>query len=769
MAKPACIAGLPAERGQPGHGAPARPAERPLDSPRAPLHRRGVPLSRPSRGGLAQAVRVGLARLFCVVVTLSLSAYGVYEMHGVISVGGTTPLQYAFLSLFAVNFVWICFAFSQALLGFVSQTVMAVRPRGPQERPVALKTAVLVPIYNEAPERVRAAIATMANRLAEAAPDRFAVFILSDTTRPDAWLGEEAALKPLIESAPVGCPIYYRHRAVNTERKAGNVADWVERWGAGYEAMLPLDADSLMDEDTILALSARLEIRADLGLIQTLPRIIRARSLFARLQQFANRCYGPIYGSGLATWHGRSSNYWGHNAIIRTQAFADAARLPVLEGPPPFGGHIMSHDFVEAALLRRAGWGVRLDADLAGTYEETPPSLTDVLVRDRRWAQGNLQHSRLIFARGLTMATRLHLLTGILSYCSALLWFLLILVGLALAFQAQTLRPEYFTEPSLFPQWPVFDSERAVALFVAAMGVVLGPKLLGWLSACLRTRTCFGFAGPFFLTISTLMEILFSALYAPVMMFAQTRIVMSIFAGRAADWTPQRRDGGSIPLPDLIRAHGPDMLCGAALALAAWFINPDLFWWLAPVTAGLILAVPLSAASGTDLPGRVMRALWIWRTPEEGRPPAILKDFETRLTDIAPGTDAPETLDDGQGVLLRLRRDHDLAAWHLAQLPAPEDIDERLASDDTLTALGKMEREADPGALEAWLTRAQLMALLSHPRLAECLPNAAPAPTPASDEEPRMESQTLTENQTLSERRALCDTQSRGRSTSCVH
>ena len=152
--------------------------------------------------------------------------------------------------------------------------------------------------------------------------------------------------------------------------------------------------------------------------------------------EFANQCYGPIYARGLAAWHGLSSNFWGHNAIIRCRAFAECCLLPVLRGRPPFGGAILSHDFIEAALLRRAGWGVRFDVDINQSWEEAPPSLLDVIVRDRRWCQGNLQHSRLLFARGLTLATRLHLLTGIMAYVSAALWLLLVVVGLTIAVQA---------------------------------------------------------------------------------------------------------------------------------------------------------------------------------------------------------------------------------------------------------------------------------------------------------------------------------------------
>ena len=706
MAKPGFIAGLPAS------AVPARPLEQPLTMPRAALDQPRLPMRRRVRGQPVRAFGVMIARAFVAVLTVGLTVLGVREMVGVISTGEITVLQYVFLALFAVNFAWISFALAQALLGFCRHLALSIRsPKDPQVD-LKLRTALLVPVYNETPERVTAAIGAMSDALNERAPGRFAFFILSDTNQPDAWIEEERHVADLVTRAPADCPVYYRHRKNNRERKAGNIADWVEHWGGGYDAMVVMDADSIMDSATLISLALRLQENPDLGLIQTIPRIIRGRSLYARLQQFANRCYGPIYGNGLAFWHGRSSNFWGHNAIIRTCAFAEAARLPELEGKPPFGGHILSHDFAEAAFLRRAGWGVRLDTDLVGSYEEAPPSLIDVLIRDRRWCQGNLQHGRLLFAPGFAMCSRVHFLSGILSYLSAVSWFLLVITGLLLAIQAQVTRPEYFTEPSLFPQWPVFDSERAIELFIVSMGVVLAPKVLGWLAAMLNPREMLGFGGPIVLTASLIWEVLLSALYAPVMMLAQTRIVFSVLMGRDGGWQPQRRNDGRIPLGEVVHAHAWHVVTGLALAALAWWIHPDIFWWLLPLTVGLVLAIPLSAASASPLTGRLTRALRLGRTPEEARPPYLALDLETRL---AEETAAPDT----SAALLRLRRDPVLSAWHLAQL-APAVPGETL-SDEALVGLAKAEREADPEILTQWLSRDQTMALLSQPDLATWL------------------------------------------------
>ena len=321
-----------------------------------------------------------------------------------------------------------------------------------------------MPIYNEAPARVFAAVQAICEDVARPGLGQsFDYFFLSDTTDPDIWIAEERALAAIRQRMP-GERIYYRHRRKNTSRKAGNVADFVTRWGGAYDHMVVLDADSLMTGDTIARLAVAMEADPDAGIIQTLPLIINRNTLFARIQQFAARIAGPVIAAGLSAWMGRDGNYWGHNAIIRTRAFAAHCGLPNLRGRPPFGGHILSHDFVEAALIRRAGYAVYMLPTLGGSYEESPPSLIDLAARDRRWCQGNLQHLRVLPAKGLVLASRQHFVTGIMGYLASPLWMAQLLVGIALVLQASYIRPEYFTADfSLFPAWPRFDAERALA------------------------------------------------------------------------------------------------------------------------------------------------------------------------------------------------------------------------------------------------------------------------------------------------------------------
>ena len=691
----------------PGAPAPnqALPPESPLSMPRRAVGEARLPLR--EQPGAWMLLRTTLARIFVLGLTAAVSFYGIREMHGVLSTSTITSLQWGFLVLFAINFCWIAFAFAQATLGFIGGLVPMLRRPPTHDGELPFRTAILMPVYNENPTRVAAALSVMREGLAALEPGKFAFFILSDSNRADAWIQEEAVFHELTQDGQTDCPVYYRHRKVNTERKAGNIADWVRRWGGDFEAMLILDADSVISPESMVCMARRLAACPGLGLIQTLPDIVRARSLYGRLQQFANQCYGPVYARGLAYWHGWSSSYWGHNAIIRTRAFAEACGLPLLSGRPPLGGHVLSHDFIEAALLRRAGWGVRFDCDISHSYEEAPPSLADVIVRDRRWCQGNLQHARFLFAGGLTMSSRLQLLTGIMSYLSALFWLALVLLGLAIALQASLTRPEYFAEPALFPTWPVFDAERARWLFGISMAVLLAPKWYGSLLVMLHPRRLLAFGGPLLLPLSLLAEILLTALYAPILMLSQSRVVWLVLSGQDGGWQPQSRDDGALSLHTALRAHWVHTLVGVMLAGVAWLLNPELAFWLLPITAGLMLSVPLSWASGGAGFGGFLSWFGLLRAPGERRSVPVLRQLEAALAE------RPREETAGSG-LLRLSTDAELRNWHLAQLPAtltmmaPGEFNAR-----RVTALWKVRHEPDLATLAQWLSPEEELALLA--------------------------------------------------------
>ena len=452
-----------------------------------------------------------LTRLVVFGGAIALSVYGAYQMYKVVGVGPITALEWVLVVLFIITFSWVALSFSASVVGFVWLLAHG-RRREPAPASLSQKTAVVMPIYNEAPSRVFGAMQAILEDVERTGLGRaFDFFFLSDTTDANVWIAEERAFVAMRERQP-GARIYYRRRRKNTGRKAGNIADFVTQWGGHYPQMVVLDADSLMTGDAIVRLAAAMEKDPDAGIIQSLPLIINRNTMFARLQQFAARIAGPVIAAGLCAWMGRDGNYWGHNAIIRTRAFADHCGMPDLPGKPPFGGHILSHDFVEAALMRRAGYSVYMLPTLGGSYEESPPSLIDLATRDRRWCQGNLQHIRVIGAKGFVLASRQHFATGIMGYVASPVWMAQLLVGIALVLQSHYIRPEYFTADfSLFPAWPRFDYERALQLFVLTIGILLAPKFLGLAIALIDGPTRRGSGGALGLIASTVVEIVISA------------------------------------------------------------------------------------------------------------------------------------------------------------------------------------------------------------------------------------------------------------------
>jgi membrane glycosyltransferase len=644
---------------------PAMPAESPLAMPTQHLWRWSP---QEERAFVApQLYRTPwAARTFVFGGAAALTAWGAYEMYEVVSVSRTTILQYLLLLLFTVNFSWIALAFTSALLGLFA---LLRRPAALPPLPETLesRTAVVMPVYNEQTARTFAALQAIRESIeATGLGARFDYFILSDSTDPNAWIAEERAFLALRERSGPDARIYYRHRSKNHHRKAGNIADFVSRWGGAYENMLVLDADSLMTGDCIVRLAAAMEADPDAGIIQTLPLIINRNTLFARAQQFAARVYGPVIATGLSVWTGKDGNYWGHNAIIRTRAFAAHAGLPDLRGKPPLGGHIMSHDFVEAALIRRAGWTVYMLPDLGGSYEESPPSLIDLATRDRRWCQGNLQHMRVMGARGLKLPTRQHFATGIMSYLASPFWLFQLIVGIALVLQTTYIRPEYFTkEVTLFPVWPRFDPERALMLFGVTMAILLAPKFFGLLLMLMRPEGRRACGGAIRLVVSAFIEIVISALIAPILMLIQSGSVFQILLGRDTGWQPQRRDDGSIPLRDIVRRHRWHTLLGIVAAVSALSIATSLALWMSPTLIGLILAIPLSWLSGQLGLGLALKRLKLLMTPEEAQPPAIA----TRANGLQEEL-ARNGYDDQDG-LVALCRDPSLREQHEAMLPPP--------------------------------------------------------------------------------------------------
>src|SRR5262245_2039770 len=584
-------------------------------------------------------IKTLLGRLVTFGGTLALTAYATREMIAIVSVGGVTVLQGVMVVLFAITFGWIALSAAASAAGLLFG---GVRRNARADLRVEQRTALVMPICNEEPGRSFASLQAMAESLIERGEaGGFEIFVLSDTSNPAVYVQETAAFDVLREALGDRMRVWYRRRVENAGRKAGNVREFVTRWGGRYDFMIVLDADSILAPDTLVTMVREMAADPRLGLLQTVPRLCGGHTLFARLQQFAGAVYGPIVARGIAAWSGDDGNYWGHNAIIRVRAFAAAAGLPMLPGRKPFGGMIMSHDFVEAALLRRAGWSVRMLPTLGGSWEEGPPSLLDVAARDRRWAQGNMQHLAVVGSAGFTWPSRAHMWIGVMSYLASPLWLALICVGLGVTAHIATVQFEYFTDQqSLFPRWPRFDSERMIALFVVAMATLMLPKILGLVRGFF-TRELLLRVNPIRLVLGVIGETILSALYAPIMMLLQTRQIVEILRGQDSGWSPQSRQRAAVARWHLLlRRHWLHMVAGLATSAGLMFLSLPLLAWMAPALLGLVLALPLSAASGSVIFAKIARFFGFFTIPEEVEIPAVVRRREEIAAELATALQA---------------------------------------------------------------------------------------------------------------------------------
>jgi len=402
--------------------------------------------------------------------------------------------------------------------------------------------------------------------------------------------------------------------------------------------MVILDADSVMSGLCLKRLVQLMEANPSAGIIQSAPKAAGRETLYARMQQFATRVYGPLFTAGLHFWQLGESHYWGHNAIIRVAPFIRHCALGRLPGKGALAGEILSHDFVEAALMRRAGWAVWIAYDLPGSYEEMPPNLLDELKRDRRWCQGNLMNFRLFLAQGLHPAHRAVFMTGVMAYLSAPLWFISLLLSTALL-AVQTLSvPQYFLKPyQLFPVWPEWHPGWALALFSATATLLFLPKILSVVLIWVQGAKHYG--GGFRLLLSMLAELVFSAMLAPIRMLFHTQFVISPLLGLGTSWKSPPREDSQTGWGEALLRHGFQTLLGTVWAAGVYWLNPSFLWWLLPVVGALMLSIPLSVYSSRVSIGQLMRKWRYFLIPEEANPPRELRATQAvfRRTGTPPG------------------------------------------------------------------------------------------------------------------------------------
>lgn len=548
---------------------------------------------------------------------------------------GWSAARTLLLALFILLFLLAAIGCMHGVYGFF------IRAFGTRRRITALKpykdqkidgvsTAIIFPVYNENSLRVLEGLRATYESLDRADQlDGFDFFILSDSTNPDNWIEEERRWSELVCELDALGKIYYRRRLFNEERKSGNVRDFLNTWGKRYRYFVCCDADSVMRGETLVDLVKLMEAHPGVGLIQTVPALVNAESLFGRIQQFANRLYAPVFIAGLNYWALDFGNYWGHNAIVRTDPFMQYCDLPQLPGRKPFGGQILSHDFVEAALMLRANWQVWLAYDLEGSYEEAPQTLIDNAQRERRWCQGNLQHTLVLFARGLRGVSRMHLILGIFGYLAGPLWLAFMLTfNWIYCYQKYTGLTEIPVR-SWVAQWS--GTQEAFLIFIICMVVLMLPKFLSLLDLANDWPRRKQFGGLLNAFGGVVGETIFSTLHAPLLMLWHTRFVITNIAGISVGWATQKRSAGGTDWLYALRRHWGHMLIGVVWGWFTWKLDPGLFWWFTPVLAGLVLSVPLSVLTSRRSLSARAKSLRLFLTPEETSPPTELVSLRSRL------------------------------------------------------------------------------------------------------------------------------------------
>lgn len=582
--------------------------------------------------GRMEPRRLARRRFLFFTAIFVLTSVAAWFMADLLWRDGLTGIEFALLAIFVVLFAHVATGFVTAVVGFYvvnrggdSARIATTLP--PEEEWTLASTAIVMPVCNEDVSRVFEGLRVVYRSVQETKRlEHFDFFVLSDSNQPNQWIQEEMAWLELCKQVGGFGRIFYRKRRHSINKKAGNLGDFLRRWGRRYRYMIVLDADSIMTGRALVQLVALMERNPQVGIIQTVPRLVNGETLYARLQSFASRLHGEIFLAGLNYWQQHEGNYWGHNAVIRVQPFIEHCALPELPGSEPFGGRILSHDFVEAALMRRAGWGVWLAADIEGSFEEGPPTLIDAAKRDRRWCQGNLQHTWLLTARGFRPANRLHLVLGVMGYASSPLWLLFMVLGTVHIGVAGGAVPVEPVGPAL---------AGALALFGFTMALLLLPKLAALAVALGRPEEVVRYGGRMRLVASFGFEIATSTLLAPVNMLFHAKFVLFTLLGQGVTWLTQRRgsDDDGTDWREAIITHGGQTLFGLVWGGSAFVLSPAFAVWLLPVVVPLVFSIPVSIALSKAGLGRAFRRHGLLLTPEESAPPYELRRLQQNLAE----------------------------------------------------------------------------------------------------------------------------------------
>ncbi|PVB60726.1 glucans biosynthesis glucosyltransferase MdoH [Labrenzia sp. 011] len=564
------------------------------------------------------ALRMTLRRvIFSTLVIVSF--IGLTALMAVtLSPGGYSALDLVILLCFTVTLPWTIIGFWNAVIGLLvmrlaRDPVETVCPIEPGEGPLTCSTALLSCIRDEDVDSLETSLGAMASHLVRAGqPEQFALYVLSDTSMDDIARQEQEMAARLAERFQGQMAVHYRRRAENTGYKAGNIEDFCHSWGDRHDFALVLDADSYMSAEAITGLVRRMEANPRVGILQSLVVGLPTESAFARVFQFGMRLGMRSYTIGSAWWQGDCGPYWGHNAILRLKPFADHCKLPVLPGKGPLAGPILSHDQVEAVLMRRAGYEVRVLPLETGSYEVNPPHLLEFIRRDLRWCQGNLQYRRLLAMPGLKAVSRVQLFLAILMFLGSPAWIGFMTAAAVLGMVAEE---------------APYRADTGAMVFFTVLTMVFAAKLATVADVLARSDMRKAFGGPVRILISVFTEILYAAMLAPVMAVSHTLFMGGLVFGKTIGWGAQARGVTRLPVLLAARKLWPQTLFG--LAGLAWIAGQQigLVWPVIPVAIGPLLAIAIAVATSTPTLGALALRSTLWRIPEETAPPSELGEL----------------------------------------------------------------------------------------------------------------------------------------------
>ena len=546
-----------------------------------------------------------------------------YVVYRLLSPDGIDGAEAVMLIGFMLATPWTVLGFWNAVIGIVlqhgpgdpSKSIYPFYPQGQGSQPIALssRTALTIFLRNEDPRPVFARIEAMQKSLQATGLQRhFRFFVLSDTSEPDIIQLEEAGFDLVAAHvvADGGNRPVYRRRADNAGYKAGNIQDFLKEHGSRYDFFLPLDSDSVMSGDVMIRLVAAMEARPELGILQTLVVGVPAESGFARMFQFGMRHGMRSFTLGSAWWSADCGPYWGHNALIRAAAFEAHCNLPVLPGSPPLGGHVLSHDQLEATYMRRGGYEVRVLPIETQSFEANPPTLLEFAKRDLRWCQGNMQYWRFLFEPGLKPLSRFQLFQAVLMYVAPPAW---IVATFAAAWKGVT---------------GGFDAtyiELGFWSFITIFLLSVTPKIAGVVDVLLTPGAIRSYGGPLRFGLSAVIELLASMIMAPIVAVYVSVFLIGLLFGRSVTWSGQNRDRLGVTLYTAIKAMGLQTLIGVVLAtIITGLIGGYAIFWALPVVAGLCLAIPFTVFTASQRFGYWMTRLGLFAIPEEGCLPRVL-------------------------------------------------------------------------------------------------------------------------------------------------